>query len=234
METKILKAEIRKIEGRKVKKLRKEGLLPGNVFGKGVKSTSIQVQLSDFEKVHKEVGETGLVELNLGKDKRPTLVHNVQKDPVTNIPLHVDFLQVDLKQKVVASVPVEVTGESPAEKQGIGTAVQYINEIEVEALPVDLPEKFLVDVSKLEEVNQAIYVKDLNYSKSKVEIKADLEAIVVKVEPPQKIEEVAPSPVVEEEVPAEAAPVEEGADTSKEKEEVKTPETTSKEEKPKE
>ncbi len=192
-----LKAEERKIEGRKVKKLRQEGILPGNVYGKKIKSQSVQINLKDFEIAYKEVGETGLLTLVIGSDKKPVLIHNLQIHPVTSEPIHVDFLQVDLKEKVEADIPVELEGESPAEKQGIGTVVQYINEIKVEALPTDLPEKFVIDTSTLSEVDQAVVVKDLSFDKSKVEIKTELEEIVVKVEPPQKEEVVEVSAPVE-------------------------------------
>lgn len=205
----VLKAEKRTLEGRKVKNLRKEGVLPGNVSGKKIKSEAVQVNLKDFEKIFKEIGETGLLTLTVGTDEKPVLIHNLQYHPITDEPLHVDFLQVDLKEKVEADIPVEMSGESPAEKQALGTVVQYINEIKVEALPGDLPEKFEVDISTLAEVDQSIFVKDLKYDKSKIEIKGDLEAILAKVEPPQKEEVVeAPAPV-EGEVPAEGgAPIE--------------------------
>jgi len=208
MPKQILKSEVRKIEGRKVKNIRKQGILPANVYGKKVESKTIQVDLKDFEAMYKEVGETGLLSLMVGETEKPVLIHNLQRNPKTDELIHVDFLQVDLKEKVEADVPVELTGESPAEKQGIGTVVQYLNEIKVEALPTDLPEKFIVDTSELSEVDQAILVKDLKVDKSKVDIKSDAEEMVAKVEPPQK-EEVVEAPVVAEgEVPAEGAPVE--------------------------
>ena len=200
MDKKILNAESRVIKGRKVKKLRKEGIVPANIFGKKVKSKAISMKLDDFKKVYQEVGETGLINLEIKdkgqKEDRAVLISNVQMDPVSDIPVHVDFHQVDLKEKVTADVPVELTGVSPAEKQSIGTVVLYIDEIEVEALPGDLPEKFVIDISKLEAVDQAIYVKDLDIDKSKVEIKMDLEEIITKVEPPQKEEVI--EPVIEE------------------------------------
>ena len=224
MDKKILKAEVRELTGRKVKRLRLEGILPANVFGKKVKSLGIQVNLKEFKDVYKEAGETGLVSLEVEKEKeaRPVLISNLQLNPKSDLPVHVDFLQVDLKEKVTASVPIELVGESTVAKQGIGTVVQQINDVEVEALPMDLPEKFEADISGLIEVDQAIYIKDLKYDKAKVEIKVDLEGIIAKVEPPQKeevIEVVAP---VEGEVPAEGAvPVEgevpaEGTETPKE------------------
>jgi large subunit ribosomal protein L25 len=211
MDKKILKAEERKLSGRKVKTLRIKGFLPGNVYGKKIKSQAVQVDKKEFEILYKDVGETGLVTLEIGKEELPVLVNNVQKHPVTDEPIHIDFRQVDLKAKVAAEVPVEVTGESPAEKQGIGTVVQYLKEVEIEALPGDLLEKFEVDTSVLSEVDQAIYVKDLKVDKTKVEIKTNGDEIVVKVEPPQK-EEVIEVPVApaEGEVPAEGAAVPEG------------------------
>ena len=194
----ILKAEKREITGRKVKRMRKEGILPGNIYGKNIKSVSLMVKEKDFEDMFKKVGETSLLQIELGKEKRPVLVHNVQMDPLSDKPIHVDFLQVDLKEKVTAEVPVELVGESPAEKQGLGPVVQYIQEIEVEALPTDLPDKFEVDISNLIEVDNAVFVKDLKVDKKKIEIKNDMEVILVKVEAiKEEVEEVPVAPVPE-------------------------------------
>lgn len=223
MDKHTLKAEKRKILGQKVKTLRKEGILPANIYGKKVKSLAIQISMKEFEKVHKEAGETGIIEISVDKSKRPVLINNVQMHPVTDIPIHIDFLQIDLKEKVTADVPVDLIGESPAEKSGLGTVVQQINEIEVEALPTDLPEKFEIDLSKLTKVDMAVLVKDLDVDKKKVEIKSDAEQILVKVEPPRKEEEVIVPVETEEEGEAE-----EGEEPS---EEGKTPEEGEKEEK---
>jgi large subunit ribosomal protein L25 len=206
-------AEKRTIVGRKVKTLRKQGIIPANVFGKKTKSFALQILEKDFGQVFKEAGETGIVELSVKNGKTgqySVLISNVQKDPVTDTPIHIDFRQVDLKEKIEASVPIEFTGESPAEKTGIGTVVRYVNEVTVEALPADLPEKFEVDVSTLSEVDQTVLIKNLKYDKAKVAIKDDPEKIVAKVEPPQKIEEeVAPAP-------EEAEVAEEGAEVQPE------------------
>ena len=193
-----LKADKREIIGRKVKKLRQEGKIPANIFGKKIESQAIVVDLKEFEEVFEKAGETQIVDLN-GKS---VLISNVTYNPVGGNILHVDFRQVDLTEKITAKVPVETVGESPAEKQSLGTVVQHISELEVEALPADLPEKITVDASILTEVDQAVFVKDLRIP-GKVEIKNDPEAIVVKVEPLQKEEEVV-APVEA----AEAAPAE--------------------------
>ena len=213
MDKKILKGEERKLSGRKVKTIRTAGFLPGNIYGKKIKSQAVQVDKKEFETLYKDVGETGLITLQVGSGEHAVLINNVQKHPVTDQPIHIDFREVDLKTKVTAQVPVEVFGESPAEKQGIGTVVQYLKEIEIEALPADLLEKFEVDTGTLSEVDQAIYVKNLKVDKSKVEIKTNGDEIVAKVEPPQK-EEVVEVPIVpvgaEGEVPAESTPAAEG------------------------
>lgn len=226
-----LKAEKRKVLGRKVKALRKQGILPANIYGKKVKSQSVQVKLSDFEKVFKEVGETGLVGLMISGKKISALVHNAQVDPVTDALIHADFLQVDLKEKVTAQVPVELIGESPAEKQGLGTLVKHVEEIEVEALPADLPEKFEIDLSKLTEVDQSILAGDIKANKKKVEIKLDPERILVKVEPLRKEEEVKEEAPKEEVVEGEKGVEAKEKDAEKEGESKEKADETSKEEK---
>jgi large subunit ribosomal protein L25 len=212
-----LKAAPRDLIGRKVKQLRNTGLLPANVYGKKVKSLSIQVSTPDFLKIFDQAGETGLINLSVKGEShpRPVLVHNLQAHPVTDLPLHVDFRQVDLKEKVTAEVPVELTGEPPAVSQKGGVLIQSLSEIEVEALPTDLPDQFTLDVSGLSEINDALYVKDLQLDRSKVTIDLDPETVIAKIEPPAKEEEeAAPPPPAEGEVAtpaageAEAAPAE--------------------------
>jgi len=197
-----LNAEERKVLGRKIKKLRREGTLPGNLFGKKIKSVSLQLPMADFEKVYKEVGETGLIDLKVGETVHPVLIHHLQISPVTGVYLHADFHEVSLTEKTTAKVPVVITGESPAITQGLGILINPISEIEVEALPQDLPENITIDISKLEAVDQAITIADLKLD-SKVEVKADPSETVVKIGP-MEVEEVAPVPA-EGEVPAEGA-----------------------------
>jgi len=200
-----LTAKARTIAGRKVKNLRKQGILPGNVFGKKMDSIAIELPVDSFKNVFEKAGETGLIDLSIENGKetnKVVLISNLQNDPLTDEPIHVDFRAVDLTEKISANVPVEISGESPAEQQGVGTVVLYFDEIEVEALPADLPEKFVVDVSNMAEVEQTIFVKDLSYDSSKVTILTDVEAVLAKVEPPQKEEE-APAPAEGEESVAE-------------------------------
>lgn len=212
-----LKSEKRELFGRKVKRLRKEGKVPANIFGKKIKSVAISVDAKEFSQVFEKAGETQIIDI----DGKPVIVSNLQIDPISSNYVHIDFRQVDLTEKITANVPVEVEGESPAEKQNLGTVVQQIHELEVESLPADIPEKITVDISSLSEVDQAIFVKDLKIDK-KIEVKTDMESIVVKVEPPQKeevVEVVAEVPAEgEAAVPAEVeSPVEGGEAKATEK-----------------
>lgn len=194
MNTHKIDAQKRELTGRKVRRLRSEGILPATIYGKKVTSQNVQVSEEFFLPIYKEVGETGLVELMLDGKKHAVLISNIQIHPVTGSAIHIDFREVDLTEKVKASVPVELVGESPAEKQGIGTAVLLVNEIEVEALPGDLPENFEIDASILTEVDQTFTVSDLSYDKDKIVIQSEADLVLAKVEPPQK-EEVIEAPV---------------------------------------
>ncbi|MCX6817024.1 MAG: 50S ribosomal protein L25 [Candidatus Beckwithbacteria bacterium] len=199
-----LKAEPRKISGRKVKQLRRQGIIPANIYGKDVKSLSIQIPAKEFKAVFAKAGETAILDLEIIKEAkpRPVLIHSVQQHPVTDEILHADFHQVDLTKKVVVAIPVEVSGIAPATTKG-GVLIQLIHETEVEALPRDLPEKFMIDVSKLAEIGQGISLKDIKVDTAKVKIMSEnLDELVVKIEEPTK-EEVVAAPVVEAAVPAE-------------------------------
>lgn len=199
-----LKVEKRKILGRKVKKLRSKGVLPGNIYGKKIKSQAVKVGKSDFEGVYSKAGETGVVEFLVEGEKgeRNVIISDVHKDPVTGEYLHADFKQVVLTEKMEANVPIEFVGEAVAVKENKGVLLTLIDEVEVEALPTDLPESIKVDVSTLEELDQEIKVKDLKAGE-KIKILTDSGLVVCKIGPFEK-EEVVEKPkeeaVEEEEV----------------------------------
>lgn len=198
-----LNAKKRTITGRKVKKLRRQSLLPANIYGKDVKSLAIELPLKEFETVFKAAGETNLIELTVDKEAkpRPVLIGNVQLDPVSDFFLHVDFRQVDLTKKVVVAVSLELVGEAPAVVKG-GVLVKLVNELEIEALPKDLPDKLTVDISGLEEIGQNIALKQVPIDSSKVKLMTEnLDELVVKIEAPAKEEEPVVAPAAAE-VPA--------------------------------
>lgn len=203
-----LAVEKRTVTGRKVKKMRREGVLPANIYGKSLKSLAVQLNLKSFQPVYEEAGETGLVEITVkGETKtRPVLIHNLQTDPVTSAPLHADFYQVNLKEKVVSNIPLELVGEAPAVTQNVGVLIQPLTQIEVEALPADLPDKFEVDISGLKEINDAVTIAGLKVPAG-VRVIAEANEILVKIDSFAKEEE--PKPVETAEVAeGEAAPAE--------------------------
>lgn len=182
MEKHTLKVNKRTVTGRKVKQLRKKGLIPGNVFGKHIESFPVEVNAKEFLGIFQKAGETGLIELNVDKVMHPVLVHNVSHNPVTSQTLHVDFLEVNLKEKVTTKVPVVLIGEASAVKDKVGVLLTLLNELEVEALPMDLPERIEVDVSHLAKIDDTVKVSGLKVSE-KVKILTPSEADVVKVAP---------------------------------------------------
>ncbi len=212
--------------------------MPANIFGRKFKSTAISVDAKEFANVFASAGETSLIDLEIGKDKKAVLIRNVQVGPVDDGVLHIDFQQVDLKAKIIAQIPVELVGESPAEKQGLGTVVKYVDEIEIEALPTDLPDKFEIDTALLTEVDQSVLIKDIPVDKKNIEVKDDPEKIIVKVEPPRKEEEVVVATPAEGEAAAEAVADKEvsaeGAETPKQGETPKEESSKEPQGKPKE
>ena len=203
-----LLAEKRTVVGKKVKQLRDKDLLPGNIYGKSIKSQAVQVALKDFQTVYHEVGETGLVELSISGEKKShhVLIHHPQQHPVTSQFLHVDLHEVDLTEKMRVQVPVELVGESLAAEKAIGVLLQLTDEVEVEALPTDLPEKIEVDINNLKEVDDMIKVSDIK-AKAGYTITEDPETVIVRINPLEKEEAPAPAPAAEAvegaEVPAE-------------------------------
>lgn len=220
-----LAAQKRELAGHKVKKLRREGILPANLFGRGIKSQSLQVNLKDFLEVFEKTGETGLIDLVINdKETRPVLVGNVQVEPVSDQPLHVDFHQVNLEEKVVVAVPIHLVGEAPAVVRDEGVLVQPLAEVEVEALPTDLPDHLEADISSLDKVEATVRVLDLKVSKG-VTIQANPEEVVAIINPKAKEEEAAPAA-------AETAPAEgqgEATTTTEEATSAQKPEEENKE-----
>ncbi len=208
-----LMAKVREITGKKVKKLRKEGILPVSVYGKDVKSVALSVPLAEFMKVYDQVGETGLIELRFGDKTEHVLVSNVQIHPMTRLALHAELHAVKLTEKIKANVPVELVGESPAVTNGVGLLLQPVKEVEVEALPTDLPEKIEVDVTGLTAVDQQVTVAELAVPKG-VEMLTAGEEVVIKVASAvseETAKEMAAEEAAKTAAAAETAPATEGA-----------------------
>ncbi|MBZ9571897.1 50S ribosomal protein L25 [Patescibacteria group bacterium] len=215
-----LSAKIRKDLGKKVKSLRKKGILPAVLYGPETKTLSLEIDLKEFEKIYKEAGESSLISLEIKgkKEKAPVLIYEVEKHPLTEKPIHVDFYQPRLKEEVEVTVPLIFEGESKAVKDLGGTLVKNISEVEVKALPQNLPKEIIVNIEKLKTFEDNIKISDLKIPE-KVKILKGLEEIVALVSPPEKVEEELEKPI--EEKVEEIEKVEEKAEERREGEEEK-------------
>src|SRR3989344_2689655 len=180
-----LKAQERIVLGKKVKKLRIDGLVPGNVYGNTKENEAVSFSKKDFLTTYKQVGETGLINLKIGEEKvRPVLIRDIQYNFKNGEILHVDFYQVNLAEKVSVPVPIELIGvEVESVKLGETVVLQNLHEVEVEALPTDLIEKIEVDITPLQAIDDAVTVGQLNYNRETITVLVDPEEVVVKLAP---------------------------------------------------
>lgn len=187
----------RALTGKKVARLRREGTLPGVVFGGHKDSTNIETDMREFERGYRHWGTTTLLTLEgLPDGEVAALIHDVTRSTITGRLLHVDFQRVSLTEKVHAEVPLRFIGESPAVKGG-GVLVHAMSEVNVEAFPQDIPHAIEVDLAKLVEIDDSLYVRDLVVDASKVEILDGADDLVVRVVPVRVEEEAAPAAAAE-------------------------------------
>jgi large subunit ribosomal protein L25 len=182
-----LLAQKREVIGSKVAKLRDKELLPAVLYGPRVKNQAVQVNEKEFSEIFKEAGESSLIALKIGEESFQVLIHNIQKDPFTGKFLHIDFYQPLLTEETEASIPLIFEGEAPACKELGGTLVKNIQEVEVKALPQNLPREIKINIEKLKTFEDSILIKDLTIPKD-VEILKDVEETVVLVTPIEDIE----------------------------------------------
>lgn len=185
-----LKAKSRDIIGKKVKSLRRQNQIPAVLYGHEIKKPlSLSIGYLDFKKVYDEVGESTIFELVIDdKEKKNVLVKTVQLEPVSLKYNHIDLYQVKMSEKITANVELVFEGVSPAVKDAGGVLVKNIDEVEVEALPANLPKEISVDISSLKTFEDVIKIKDLSIS-SEAEILNEKEDIVATVTPPRSEEE---------------------------------------------
>jgi len=193
-----LSAKIRQTVGKKVKNLREQGFLPAVLYGPERKNLFLKVDLKEFEKIYKEVGESTLLSLEVPekKLKAAVLIYSVQLDPITDLPLHIDFLQPSLEEEIETEVSLVFEGESRAIEDLEGTLVKNITEVKVRALPRNLPHEIKVNIESLETLEDEILIKDLKVPPD-VKILKEPEEIVANVSPPERIEEEIEKPIEE-------------------------------------
>lgn len=208
----LLNLERRATQGKRVRYLRREGMVPANVYGRGQESVAVQALLREFRRVFREAGANAIVNVAIEGEPtpRPVLLRHVHRHPVTDEILHIDLYQVDLQRPVHAPVHLTFVGVSEAVHLG-GVLVHTLDAVQVEALPDAVPSHFEVDLARLVAFGDAVHVSDLA-PPSSVRILTDPATVIASVSAPRLVEE--------EEVAAEvAAPAVIGEEKKEEAEE---------------
>jgi large subunit ribosomal protein L25 len=194
-----LKASTRELLGKRSRRLYGQGKLAAVVYGHNTKPTPLTLERLEFQKVFVKSGRTHLVDLVVDGRTEKVLVREIQTHPRRLGPIHVDFYQVNLEEKITVEVPIHLVGESAAVKRGDADILQPLHSLRVECLPSDIPEAFEVDLTPLEEIESELRISDIKLPKG-VTVLIDPEELVVKIIKKREMK-------VEEEVPAVEAAV---------------------------
>ncbi len=181
MEKLTIDAYGRTVTGKKVKALRRKGLLPANLYGHNVPSQSLQVDTTTFMRLQPHLSATSLLTLKVdGKAESLVMIHRVQHDSLTRRPKHIEFFQVNAAERLTASVPLVLTGVPEAARNNDGFVLLHeLASLEVTCLPGDLPSAIEVPCVTLVEAGDAIFVRDLAIDRSKITVRADGATMIV-------------------------------------------------------
>lgn len=192
-----LTTKIRKIIGKKVDSLRQKGLIPAVLYGPIHKeSLVLEVDYKEFERIYKDAGESSLISLEIDKTKNLVLIHDVKIDSLSGKIIHIDFYQPRLDEETEAGIPLVFEGEAAVVKELGGTLVKNFHEVEVRALPQNLPKEIKVNIEKLKTFEDVILIKDLIIPKG-VEILKEPDEVVILVARLEEVEEELKKPVEE-------------------------------------
>ena len=205
MQKVVLKATKREALGRKVGALRRAGKLPAVLYGHGVKSTPIMLEAHEATLRLSHLTSSSLVMIDLDGQEYPALVREKQRDYLKNRLLHVDFQVISMTEKVTTKVGIELTGTAPAVKAFNAVIVTVLNELEIECMPQDLPQRVVIDISGLAEVGAGIHVRDVVIS-DKVKILDDPAEMIVVATATKEEKIVEEAPAEEEAAPEGSEP----------------------------
>jgi large subunit ribosomal protein L25 len=204
-----IKASAREPLGKRSRRLLREGKLPAIVYGHNTEATAITLDKLEFQKVFVKSGRTHLVDLAIDGRTEKVLVREIQFHPRRLGPIHVDFYQVNLQEKIEVEVPVHLSGESAAVKRGDADILQPLHSVRVECLPSDIPEAFEVDITPLEEIDMELRISDLKVPQG-VTVLDEPDQLVIKIVPKRELKVEEEIPATEAAVPAEGEPAAEG------------------------
>ncbi|MFO7743676.1 MAG: 50S ribosomal protein L25 [Anaerolineae bacterium] len=196
-----LEAKKRSVLGSKVKRLRREGWVPGVMYGHGFEPVPLKFDKYDLRTVLSQVGGSQLINVKVddADEVEFALLRDVQRDVITGDLLHVDFYRVMMTETITTEIPLLTTGESPIAERKEGILLHGVSEIEVECLPGDLVDAIEVDLSELTEIGQAISVADLAVP-SGVNVLTDPDEMIARLVPLEEVELERPAAEVEEEL----------------------------------
>ncbi len=184
-----LSANRREVIGKKVKVLRREGMLPAVIYGKEMESLPILLDLRETTKILRDVSRATILTIDVDGEEYTTLVRERQRGILSGEYEHIDFLAISMTETVKTQVNVFVTGTSPAEEEYGAIVVTGADSVEVEALPADLPESLTVDVTGLTSIGDTITVADLDLPNGVTVLSEPSEMLAVITLPAQEIEE---------------------------------------------
>jgi len=222
MEKVVLKAEKRDVVGKQVKAMRREGKLPAVIYGRHTEPINVFLDTHSASLALGRITSSSLVTIDVNGTEYPALVREKQRDYIKNRLLHVDFLAVSLDEKLRATVSIHFVGVSGAVKDHSAVLVHNLEQLHVECLPADLPERIDVDISVLAKIGDGIRVKDVKVS-DQVRILEDPDTMVAVATMP-KVEEEAPVAGAEGVVPAAVTPTEPELSVERGKKEEEVPE----------
>lgn len=178
MEEIVFQAERRNVIGKQAKQLRREGRVPAILYGKSFEPVPVTMDLREVSRALTGITPSQLITIRMDGEEHTALVRERQRDPIRQSLLHVDFQVVSMTETLRTNVAIELIGEAPAVTEQMGVLVTGLEVLEVEALPRALPERFTIDISGLNEIGDAIYVKDVKVSDD-VSILTDPEEMIV-------------------------------------------------------
>lgn len=187
METKILKARVREAT-QKPNALRRDGFIPAVVYGKSSEPKAIVLPVNSFEKIYREVGETTLIDLQIGDETVKVLIQDTQRNPLSMKISHADFRQIDMKEKLEADIPLNFIGESKVVKEFAGILNKSMDTIAVKCLPDALVSEINVNLAKLEKFGDVIRAGDINLLEG-MELMADPKLVIMTVSEPRSEKE---------------------------------------------
>ena len=164
MEKVVIKATKRDVTGKKVSQLRREGQMPGVVYGHHIEPIAIVMNAHDVTRAMIGLTPSSIVTLDIDGEEHAALIRERQRDYLRNRFIHIDFQAVSRTEKIRARIETILEGTAPAVKNYNGIVLHEKEYIEVEALPEHLPEKFVVDISSLEKIGDMIRISDMAIS----------------------------------------------------------------------